>query len=309
MLLDFAADVRVNAEDRVLSKPELLDWVRGRDGVLTLLTDSVDAEVLEAAAPTCRVIANYAVGFSNVDVAEATRRGILVTNTPGVLTDAVADVTWALLFSVARRVVEGDALMRSGRFEGWSPTMLLGADITGRTLGIIGAGRIGTAVARRSRGFGMCVLYADRRRNAAIESELAAQKVDRQTLLEESDFVSVHVSLSRGTTHLIGRSELAMMKRTAYLINTSRGPVVDEAALVHALRAGTIAGAGLDVYEDEPAMAPGLAECPNAVLLPHIASATEWTRSKMAEMAAESLIAALRGETPPNLVNPEVLER
>lgn len=304
-----ASEVRLNEEDRVLTRPELLEIVRGCDGVLCLLTDNVDAEIMEAAGPSCRVFANYAVGFNNIDVAEATRRGILVTNTPGVLTDATADLAWALIFACARRVVPADAYMRSGRFQGWGPMMFLGGDITGKTLGIVGAGRIGSAVARRSRGFGMEVLYHDIAANPELEAELGARRVPLDVLLAESDFVSVHVNLTEETRHLIGARELSMMKPTAYLVNTSRGPVVDEAALVAALQARTIAGAGLDVYEDEPAMKPGLADCENAVLLPHIASATNWTRSRMAEMAATNLVAALRGEVPPNLVNPEALSR
>jgi len=210
---------------------------------------------------------------------------------------------------VARRIVEGDAFMRAGKFEGWGPMMFLGGDITGKTLGIVGAGRIGAAMALKSRGFGMRVLYADVARNEELESDLGAQWVDLDTLLAESDFVSLHVALTPETVHLINAERLGKMKPTAYLINTSRGPVVDEIALVDALTSRRIAGAGLDVYEDEPAMKPGLADCPNAVIVPHIASATNWTRSKMAEMAATNLVAGLKGETPPNLVNPEVLDR
>ena len=306
---EIAPDTRINPDDRVLTRGELLDYVRGCDGVLCLLTDPIDAEVLDAAGAQCRIFANYAVGYNNIDVAAATARGIMVTNTPGVLTDATADHAWALLFSVARRIVEGDAFMRAGKFEGWGPMMFLGGDITGKTLGIVGAGRIGAAMALKSRGFGMRVLYADVARNEELESDLGAQWVDLDTLLAESDFVSLHVALTPETGHLINAERLGKMKPTAYLINTSRGPVVDEIALVDALTSRRIAGAGLDVYEDEPAMKPGLADCPNAVIVPHIASATNWTRSKMAEMAATNLVAGLRGETPPNLVNPEVLDR
>lgn len=306
---EIAPDARINPDDRVLTRGELLDYVRGCDGVVCLLTDPIDAEVLDAAGPQCRIFANYAVGYNNIDVAAATARGIMVTNTPGVLTDATADHAWALLFSVARRIVEGDAFMRAGKFEGWGPMMFLGGDITGKTLGIVGAGRIGAAMALKSRGFGMRVLYADVARNEELESDLGAQWVDLDTLLAESDFVSLHVALTPETVHLINAERLGKMKPTAYLINTSRGPVVDEIALVDALTSRRIAGAGLDVYEDEPAMKPGLADCPNAVIVPHIASATNWTRSKMAEMAATNLVAGLRGETPPNLVNPEVLDR
>ncbi|MBM4086523.1 MAG: D-glycerate dehydrogenase, partial [Planctomycetes bacterium] len=276
-------------------------------GVLCLLTDTIDAEVLDA-AKGAKIFANYAVGFNNIDVKAATERGILITNTPGVLTDATADMAWALLFSAARRIVEGDKYTRAGKFKGWSPMLFLGGDITGKTLGIVGAGRIGAAMARRSVGFKMKVLYCDPTRNEELERELGAKQVDMPTLLKESDFVSVHVLLTPATRHLIGEKELGMMKPTGYLINTSRGPVVDEAALVKALEEKKIAGAGLDVYEDEPKLKPGLAKLPNAVIPPHIASATIWTRGKMAEMAATNLVAALKGERPPNLVNPEVLK-
>ncbi|MBM4047974.1 MAG: D-glycerate dehydrogenase [Planctomycetes bacterium] len=297
----------VNPKDRVLTRKELLKNVKGRDGVLCLLTDTIDAEVLDA-AKGAKIFANYAVGFNNIDVKAATERGILITNTPGVLTDATADMAWALLFSAARRIVEGDKYTRAGKFKGWSPMLFLGGDITGKTLGIVGAGRIGAAMARRSVGFKMKVLYCDPTRNEELERELGAKQVDMPTLLKESDFVSVHVLLTPATRHLIGEKELGMMKPTAYLINTSRGPVVDEAALVKALEEKKIAGAGLDVYEDEPKLKPGLAKLPNAVIPPHIASATIWTRGKMAEMAATNLVAALKGERPPNLVNPEVLK-
>jgi len=297
-----------NPEDRVLTREELLENVSGRDGVLCLLTDTIDAAVFDA-AKGAKIFANYAVGFNNIDVEAATARGIMITNTPGVLTDATADMAWALLFAVARRIVEADKFTRAGKFMGWSPKLFLGGDITGRTLGIVGAGRIGTAMAMRSVGFKMKVLYSDPVKNETLERELGAEKVDLDTLLRQSDFVSIHVLLNEETRHLIGTEELAKMKPTAYLINTSRGPAIDEAALVEALKARSIAGAGLDVFEDEPKLAPGLANLDNVVVPPHIASATIWTRSKMAEMAAANLIAGLRGEKPPNLVNPDVLEK
>jgi len=306
MLRDACERVEINSEDRVLSREELLTAVQGRDGVLCLLTDTVDAAVLDA-AKGCRVFANYAVGHNNIDVPAATARGIAVTNTPGVLTDATADLTWALLFATARRIPEGDRYTRAGRFRGWSPMLLLGGDISGRTLGIIGAGRIGTAVALRSRGFRMRVLYFDRAQNEALEQAVGAERADLERLLRESDFVSVHVSLDESTRHLIGARELGLMKPTAYLVNTSRGPVVDENALVAALRQRRIAGAGLDVFENEPALAPGLAELDNVVIPPHLGSATIATRTRMATLAATNLVAALRGERPPNIVNPEVL--
>jgi len=299
--------VEVYPKDRIHPRRLLLKKVKGRDGVLCLLTDKIDAELMDAAGPQCKVFANYAVGYNNIDVEEATKRGIIITNTPGVLTDATADMAWALLFCVARRCVESDRFLRAGKFHGWRPSMFLGGDITGRTLGIIGAGRIGTAVALRSKGFRMKVLYCDPRPNKTLEKEVGARRVSLKKLLQESDFISIHTILDEKTRHLIGARELRMMKKTAYLINTSRGPVIDEAALVRALKNKVIAGAGLDVYEDEPKTKPGLKSCWNAVLAPHTGSATIATRSKMAEMAATNLVAALKGERPPNIVNPEVL--
>ena len=307
MAVEALETVDVNPHDRVLTRDELLEAVRGRDGVLCLLTDTIDAEVLDAARG-CKIFANYAVGYNNIAVEAATARGIAVTNTPGVLTDATADLTWALLMSAARRIVEGDQFTRAGKFDGWSPMLFLGGDISARTLGIVGAGRIGTAVALRSRGFRMRVLYCDKVQNEAIEQAVGAERVEFDTLLAESDFVCVHVNLDETTRHLIGARELGLMKPTAYLVNSSRGPVIDEAALVEALRSGEIAGAGLDVFEDEPALKPGLAELPNVVIPPHLGSATIGTRTRMATLAAANLVAMLRGERPPNIVNPEVLQ-
>ena len=306
MLYEHCETVEVNAEDRVLTREELSKGVKGRDGVLCLLTDTIDDEVFESARGA-EIFANYAVGFNNVDVEAATRRGIMITNTPGVLTDATSDMAWALLFAAGRRIVESDWFVREGKFKGWGPMLFLGGDVTGRTLGIVGAGRIGEAVARKSVGFKMRVLYADTVPNEALEKEIGAERVSLEELLKASDFVSIHVPLMPETVHLIGADQLDLMKETAYLINTSRGPVVDEKALVEALRVRKIAGAGLDVYEDEPEMAPGLAESDNVILAPHIASATVETRTKMATMAAGNLLAGLKGEIPPNLVNPEVL--
>jgi glyoxylate reductase len=296
-----------NRDDRVLSADELRARVAGCDGVLCLLTDRVDASVLDAAAG-CRVFANMAVGYNNVDVAAATERGIMVANTPGVLTEATADLTWTLILGVARRVAEGDVEMRAGRFPGWGPLYMLGGDVTGRTLGLIGPGRIAAAVAERARGFRMTILYAGRRPSPELDA-LGGRMTALDDLLARSDFVSLHTPLTDETRHLIDARALGLMKPSAYLINTARGPVVDEKALVEALRTGRIAGAGLDVYEDEPRMAEGLADCPNTVLLPHLGSATVATRAAMARIAAENLCAALRGERPANLVNPEVLPR
>lgn len=282
---------------------DLARSVRGFDAVLCMLHDPIDAAVLKA-AEGCRVIANMAVGYNNIDVAEATQRGILVTNTPGVLTEATADLTWALILAVPRRVAEGDRVMRAGTFPGWGPNYMLGGDVTGRTLGLVGPGRIALAVAERALGFRMSLLYAGRRESPGLDA-LGAKRVELDRLLAEADFVSLHVPLTAETTHLIDARALSLMKPTAYLINTSRGPVVDEAALVDALAERRIAGAGLDVYEREPVMHPGLAGLDNAVLLPHLGSATFETRGRMSRIAAENVIAALQGRRPPNLVNPE----
>ncbi len=308
LLEEAGLQVEVFPEDRPITREELLDGVRDKDGLLCLLTDRVDREVMDA-APGLRVISLYAVGYDKVDLQEADRRGILVTNTPGVLTDATADLAWALLFAAARRIVEADRFFRSGKWNGWGPMQFLGADITGRTLGVVGAGRIGTNFAKKSRGFEMDVLYTHPRPNPVLEEELGARRVPLEELLKRSDFVSLHVPLTEGTRHMIGVRELALMKPAAVLVNTSRGPVVDEAALAAALRRGRPGAAGLDVYENEPLPAPGLTDLPNVVCLPHIGSATVGTRTRMARMAAENLLAGLRGEVPPNLVNPGALEK
>lgn len=312
-LLEGKVDLEVSPYDRVLCRDELLRLARGKDGILSLLSDRIDAEVMDQ-NPSLTVISNYAVGYDNIDVAEATRRGILVTNTPGVLTEAVADFTWALLLAAARRVPEADRFTREGKFEGWGPMLFLGYDVSGKTLGIVGYGRIGKAVARRSRGFQMKLLVSDPSYppGTTIEDEtdplctVGATVVSLETLLREADFVTLHLSLKRETHHLIGRRELALMKETAILINAARGPVVDEKALVEALLEKRIAGAALDVYEEEPFLTPGLRDLPNGVLAPHIASATWETRGEMARIAAENLLAALTGEKVQNLVNPEV---
>lgn len=310
MLREKFGNFEMNTEDRVLAREELLERVRGRNGVLCLLTDKIDAAVFDAAGPQCKIFSNYAVGFNNVDAEEASRRGIMVTNTPGVLTDATADLAIALLFSAARRIVEGDTFTRAGKFKGWGPLLMIGQDITGKTLGIVGAGRIGSNVAiKMAKGFGMKILYADKFENTELEKETGAQKVDLQTLLKESDFVSIHVNLTPETTHLIGEKEFSLMKPSCVFINTARGPVVDEKALVKALRERKIFAAGLDVFENEPALAPGLTELPNVVIPPHVASATFWTRTRMAEMAAKNLIDALEGRMPEFCVNKDQLKR
>ncbi|MEM9158971.1 MAG: D-glycerate dehydrogenase [Verrucomicrobiota bacterium] len=301
------AELEWNREDRVLSKSEIIEGIKGKDGLLCILTDAIDGEVMDAAADL-KVVANYAVGFNNVEVTAATERGILVTNTPGVLTETTADMAWALMFAVGRRVVEGDRLVRSKRWSGWGPMQLLGLDITGATLGLLGLGRIGKAMIQRARGFNMEVLYWNRTRmSEEAEARLGARYASRDELFSESDFVSIHVALNEATTHLVGERELALMKETAFLINTARGPVVDEKALVKALKDGVIAGAGLDVFENEPQLEPELYELENVVTPPHLGSATIGTRTKMGLMAVENCLAACRGERPANLVNPEVL--
>jgi lactate dehydrogenase-like 2-hydroxyacid dehydrogenase len=302
-------EVEVNPEDRVLTPDELKEKVRGRDAVISLLTDTIDGEVLDAAGPRLRIVANYAVGFNNFDVAAATRRGVILTNTPGVLDDATATLTFTLLLACARRLVEADGFLRAGKWHGWAPLQFIGLDVDGRTLGIAGLGRIGRNLARKARGFDMRILYTDVRADEAFERETGARRVDKATLLAESDFLSLHVPLTPETRHYIGAPELAAMKRTAVLINASRGPVVDEAALVEALRAKTIWGAGLDVFEDEPALAPGLAGLDNVVVVPHIASATTGTRVGMGEIAVRNVVKVLAGEPPETCVNPEVLKR
>ena len=304
-LLRASCDVEVNPEDRPLSREELLQEVAGREGVICLLSDRIDAEVYDAAQGIYG-FANYAVGYDNIEVGEATRRGLPVTNTPGVLTDATADMAWALLFAVARRVAESDRYLRSGAWEGWGPLQFLGGDLAGTTLGVVGVGRIGTAMALRSKGFGMKVIYNDTRVNDVLEREIGAERVGFDDLVGRSDYISVHVPLMEETVHLFGNRQFEAMKSSAYLINTSRGPVVDESALVAALQRGEIAGAGLDVFEEEPKLAAGLTKLENVVITPHTASATKNTRDNMAIKAAENLLAMIRGEVPPNCINPEV---
>lgn len=308
-LLAQECDVRANREDRPMGRADLLEAVAGADGFLSMITDAVDAELLDA-APRLRVVSNLAVGYNNIDVAAATARGIVVTNTPGILTEATAELAFALILAAARRVVDLDRRTRAGEWTCWAPLLFLSREVSGKTLGVVGLGRIGRAVARRARAFGMRVLYHSRSRlEAEEERDLGVEYAEKDELLATADFVSLHVPLSAETRHLIGRRELGLMKPTAYLINTSRGPVVDEAALVEALKARRIEGAGLDVYENEPMLAPGLAALDNAVLLPHVGSATVETRAKMARMAAENLLSALRGERPAHVVNPEVWPR
>ncbi|MGQ9917042.1 MAG: 2-hydroxyacid dehydrogenase [Bryobacteraceae bacterium] len=299
-------DVDYNDTDRVLPAGELVERARGAAAVISQLTDRLGADVI-AQLDGVRVIANVAVGYDNIDVAAATARGIAVTNTPGVLTETTADFAFALLMAAARRIPEAHAFVHSGQWRTWIIDLLAGQDVHGATLGIFGLGRIGAAVARRGRGFGMRILYCDERpAPPELERELDARRVPKEELLRDSDFVSLHVPLTPATRHLIGAAELALMKPTAVLINTARGPVVDEAALADALEKRTIWAAGLDVFEQEPTVHPKLLGLPNVVLAPHIASASFATRRRMSLMAAENAIAALSGRRPPNLVNPDV---
>ncbi len=305
-----ATAVEVLAENAARDREKLATAIADAEGVLSLVTERFDAELLDKAT-RLRVLANMAVGYDNVDVAAATARGILVTNTPGVLTETSADLAVALMLAVARRVVEGDRLVRAGKFDRWGPLMLLGKDLYGATLGIAGMGRIGEAVARRcALGFGMRVIYWSRNRKPAIEAAIRARQVDvrqvdKAELLASSDFLSLHLPLSVETRHFIDREALAKMRPDSVLINTGRGPLVDEAALAEALVARKIRGAGLDVYEDEPVVYPGLLGLDKVVLLPHIASASDVTRERMAMLAVDNLLEALAGRRPPCLVNPE----
>jgi len=290
-------------------KKTIIEKASHADALATLLSDQIDAEVFDA-APNLKIVAQMAVGFDNIDVTEATKRRIYVTNTPGVLTETTADFAWALLMAVARRVVEADNYVRSGKWKvGWHPTMLQGRDIYGATLGIVGLGRIGCAIAKRAKGFDMTVLYYDIIRRPDFEKEYNIKFTELDTLFQKADFVTINVPLTKETYHLVNEKNLRTMKKTAYLINNARGPIVDEKALYKALNEGWIAGAALDVFEQEPTPVNNpLLKLDNLVVAPHISSASYETRSRMAEMVAENLIAFFEGKTPPNLVNPEVLK-
>jgi len=300
-------DVEYWTENQRPSRPEVLKRVAGKDALICLLTEKVDAELLDAAGPQLRIVANVAVGYDNIDVPACTARKIAASNTPGVLDETTADFTWTLLMAVARRLVEADHLARSGGWLQWNFDLLCGTDVWGKTLGIIGMGRIGRAVARRALGFGMRVIYNNNTRAAAeIEKELHAEYVTQEQLLQQADFVSLHVPLNLKTRGLIGPVELRKMKKSAFLINTTRGPVVQEAALVEALEQGIIAGAALDVFEREPLISDGLRR-DNVVLAPHLGSASVETRTKMAMIAAENVVAFFSGRPLPSPLNPEVL--
>jgi glyoxylate reductase len=310
-LLREAGDVWVSPDDRPLETDELHRAVAGADVALTLLHDRVDDAFLEAAGPQLRAVANVAVGFDNIDVPAATRRGVLVTNTPGVLTEATADLAFALILAVTRRLGEGERLIRAREPWSWHMFMLLGSGLQDKVLGVIGLGAIGRAVARRAVAFGMRIVYTEEREvEPAVEAELGgARKVQLDELLAEADVVTIHAPLLPDTRHLMNAERFARMKDTAYLVNSARGPIVDEAALVDALRQGKIAGAGLDVFENEPDVHPGLLELDNVVLLPHLGSATIETRTAMGVLAARNAVAVVRGERPPTPVNPEVLDQ
>ncbi len=295
-------DVPNSGVDEPMARDEFLRRIGGCHGVVSMLTDKWDAEAFDAAGPQLRIVANFAVGYNNIDLAEAERRGVLVSNTPEVLTEATADIAWALMMMAGRRLGEAERDVRAGRFGGWGPNDYLGVDLVGKTLGIIGAGRIGTATARRSLGWKMRILYMHPRENEELQNDLGAEHVDLKTILKQSDYLSIHVPLTPETRHLIGVNELSIMKPSSVLVNTARGPVIDEAALVEALKERWIFAAGLDVYEDEPALAPGLADLENVVLLPHLGSATAEARTRMAKIVADNILAAMEGTPPPNLV-------
>ena len=305
MLQGKGFEVVINPEDRVLTKEELINNLKGQsyDALFCLLTDKIDADVMDSFGPQLKIIANMAMGFDNINIEEAKKWGIIITNTPGVLTNTVAEHTFALMLAIAHRVVEADKFTRALKYQGWAPMLLLGNDLSGKILGVVGLGRIGSRVAYHAlKGFDMKVVYYDVKRNEDFEKEFSAVYLPLEELLKQSDFVSIHVPLLDSTQHLINAENLKLMKPSAYLVNTSRGPVIDEAALAYALANKVIKGAALDVFEFEPKITPGLLQLDNAILTPHIASATEETRSKMSDLAATNIIEALEGRTPPNLV-------
>lgn len=299
--LEEVFQVQIHASDKDIDRNALLEAVRDVDALLCLLTDSIDKELIDA-APRLKCVSNYAVGYNNIDVAYASSKNIAVCNTPGVLTESTADLAWALLMACARRVVEADRYLRDGLFTGWEPLLFLGNDVFGKTLGIIGMGRIGQAVARRAEGFGMKILWHGPRPERD-DLPKAYLWTDLETLCRESDYISIHAPLTSENHHLLGEKELAWMKPNAILINTARGPIVDEAALIKALQNKEIAAAGLDVFEREPEVPQALKDLPNVVLLPHIGSASIETRNKMALMAAENAIAVIQGKEPPARLN------
>ena len=299
--LEEVFEVEIFPENRAITHEELKEKVKDIDALICLLTDNIDHEIIEAAS-NLKCISVYAVGYNNIDVETATKQGIVICNTPGVLTETTADLAWALIMSCARRIVEADCFVREGKFQGWEPMLMLGNDIFGKTLGIIGMGRIGRAVAHRALGFDMKVIYYDPQVDPeSLPSDYVS--VDLTTLCQNSDFISIHTPLTPETRHLIGEKEFNLMKSTAILINTARGPIIDEQALISALKENKIAGAGLDVYENEPVIPEELIKLSNVILLPHIGSASYETRTKMALLAAENAIAVIEGKNPPARVN------
>ncbi|MFC1640866.1 2-hydroxyacid dehydrogenase [Patescibacteria group bacterium] len=295
--------VGVWKEDKVIPRKLLLEKVKGIDGLLCLLTDKIDAELMDAAGPNLKVIANYAVGFDNVDIEAAKERKIAVSNTPGVLDGSVAEHSFALMMTMTRKIVPADSFTRAGKYKGWDPDLYMGNFMHEKTLGVVGTGRIGSrVVASATLGYNMNVIYTDVARNVALEKKYKAKYMKLPALLKKADYISLHVPLLPTTHHLIGEKELRMMKKTAYLVNTARGPIIDEKALVKALRSGQIRGAALDVLEKEPKLSPGLARLENVVLTPHIASATEETRTKMSDLAVSNIIARLSGKRMPTRV-------
>lgn len=302
LLKEKGHEVSIGPEGKI-SKGELLEGVKEVDAILSVLTEKIDGEIMDAAGEQLKIIANYAVGYNNINIAEAKKRNIIVTNTPGVLTDTVADHAVAMIFAIARRIVEADKYTRAGKYKVWGPKLFLGAEITGKTLGIIGFGRIGSAVAlRMAKGFDMKIIYYDVHRNEKLEKKYGFIYREIDDLLEKADFISLHTALTEETKHLINADRLKLMKQNACLVNTSRGPIVDEMALIKALKEKKIAGAALDVFEEEPELMPGLIDLDNIILTPHIASGTKGTRDKMAEIAANNIIAVLDGKKALNPV-------
>lgn len=306
LLRDKGYEVDVSEKDGVLTKEELINALKAKEyeAVLCLLTDNIDGDVFDA-VPTAKIFANYAVGYNNIDIEEAKKRGIIITNTPGVLTETVAEHTTAMILAITQRIAEGDRFTRAGKYEGWAPMLLLGMNLKDKVLGIIGAGRIGSVVANiMKNGFGMKIIYFDINRNEDFEKATDGRFKEKiEDVLKLADVITLHTPLLDSTRHLINKEKIALMKKSAYLINSSRGEVIDEKALVEALKNNKIAGAALDVFEDEPRLADGLTELENVALTPHIASATKETRSKMSEMTAQNIIAYFDGNTPPNKIN------
>lgn len=309
-LFNSGHEVIVSEFDRPLSKEELLEKGKNSDALLTLLTDKIDAEVVDAIGPQLKIVSNYAVGFDNINIEELTERGVVVTNTPcDEVNEAVAEHTWALILALARRVVEADESVKRGAYSGWEPNIFLGKNLTGKTLGIIGLGRIGSMVAERAKGWNMRVLYNKRTRDEEAERNLGVEFADLDKLLGESDVITLHVPLNSETLHMINKDTLSKMKKGALLINTARGPIVDEHDLVDSLRDGHLGGAGLDVFETEPNVNPELIGMENVILTPHIASATWEAREKMGLLSVDAILKTLAGEKPENIVNEEVWEK